>query len=444
MIGFLRRLLKDRRGNALMIAGAMLPILVGAAGLATDTIEWTLWKRQLQRAADSAAISGVYDRDAAEGATTTVESTVAHDLTLNLHTQMDLVSGYPQVTYPADTTTQTNQVHVMLAVQKALPFSSFFLTTAPTITANATAASIMAGGDPCFDATQPGSGTPLYFSGNAAIEAPDCDGFSNGSGTNVSVAKGSSDVVLRSIGGVGGIQESNNFHVTAYRPYSPPYPDPFSDVNPVAADMNCATMTVVKGGKNVTTPVALSETTDLAAAKAAGINCFSGLSVGSGTSLTVPADFGPIYINGGDAKIQGNFSCTGCSIVLTNRDTATTATIGNISANASANINMTPPLDGPFTGIAIYQDRRAVDKNGKVNLINGNSSSVIQGALYFPSQELDYNGTGNTDAQCTMFVAYRLNFSGNSATSNKFRSLAECSEFGFPSTSAYRMVRLVG
>jgi len=45
MIGFIRKLLKDRRGNALAIACAAMPLVIGAAGLATDTIEWTLWKR---------------------------------------------------------------------------------------------------------------------------------------------------------------------------------------------------------------------------------------------------------------------------------------------------------------------------------------------------------------------------------------------------------------
>ncbi len=67
MIWFFRRLMKDRRGNALVIGAACLPLIVGAAGLASDTIQWTLWKRQLQRAADSAAIAGVYDRENASG-----------------------------------------------------------------------------------------------------------------------------------------------------------------------------------------------------------------------------------------------------------------------------------------------------------------------------------------------------------------------------------------
>ena len=70
MISFFRKLWHNKRGNALVIAGACLPMIVGAAGLASDTIQWTLWKRQLQRAADSAAIAGVYDREYHNGSST--------------------------------------------------------------------------------------------------------------------------------------------------------------------------------------------------------------------------------------------------------------------------------------------------------------------------------------------------------------------------------------
>src|SRR6185369_5228740 len=102
MIGFIRSILKDRRGNTLAIAPACLPLVVGASGLAVDTIQWTLWKRQLQRAADSAAIAGVYDRSSSAGATTTVSATVSHDVAINNHTWMALKTGYPQIAYPAN------------------------------------------------------------------------------------------------------------------------------------------------------------------------------------------------------------------------------------------------------------------------------------------------------------------------------------------------------
>jgi Flp pilus assembly protein TadG len=440
MIRFFRRLMKDRRGNALVIGAACLPLIVGAAGLASDTIQWTLWKRQLQRAADSAAIAGVYDRANASGATSTVSATVTHDLSLNLHTYYGLKTGYPAVSYPADSGVEVDQVKVTLAIQRSLPFSSMFLSAAPTITVNATAASIPAGGDACVEALETSSTTGITFTGNAAVYMPDCDVFSNSSGTNVTVGKGSADVTANSVGGVGGIQQSNNFHVTAYRPYSPSLPDPFSGVTPDTTLMNCATKTVVQGGKNVTTALAATETTDFAAAKAAGVNCFTALSVGSNKSLSIPDNFGPIYINAGSVTFQGNFTCKGCTIVLTNKDAS--SPIGNITTNASSNVNITAPTDGTFKGIAIYQDRRATDCSN-CNKINGNSASLITGGIYFPKQEIQYNGTGTTDAVCTMFVARRVTFSGNSGTSNKFKKLSDCSSAGLPSSATTRIVRLV-
>ena len=70
MLSFLSKLRRDKRGNVLILMGAAMPLLVASAGLATDTIQWALWKRQLQRAADSAAIAGVYERTRAAGVTT--------------------------------------------------------------------------------------------------------------------------------------------------------------------------------------------------------------------------------------------------------------------------------------------------------------------------------------------------------------------------------------
>lgn len=54
----LRDLSRSTDGKTLIFAGFVFTVLIGAAGLATDTVQWTLWQRQLQREADSAALSG--------------------------------------------------------------------------------------------------------------------------------------------------------------------------------------------------------------------------------------------------------------------------------------------------------------------------------------------------------------------------------------------------
>ena len=424
------RLWNDKRGNILAIAAMVMPLVVGAAGLATDTIQWTLWKRQLQRAADSGAIAGVYDRESHANSTSNTNAAVVHDVELNRHMAVAL-NAVPTVTYPANTTIMTNQVQVVLSVQQRLPFSAIFMSVVPTITATARAASLPAGGEACMQARDTSTTTGLEFSGTADIVMPDCDLFSNSAGSDTSVAKGNSKVSANSVGGVGGIKSSNNFKVGAYRPYSPPMADPLAAVTPLAADMVCGS------GSNAR----LDDTTNFSTLPT-GTNCFSALDVGSNKVINVPANFGPIYINGGDARIQGTFNCVGCTIVLTNKTAS--SPIGNVTSNgnADAKINITAPTSGPFLGVAIYQDRRAADCSN-CNKINGNSSSIITGAIYFPSQELDYNGNGNDVATCTMFIGKRLKFTGTSATSNKFKKLSLCYPTG-PTGATIRMVRLVG
>ena len=439
MFGFLTKLRRDQRGNALVIACAAMPMVIGCAGLATDTIQWTLWKRQLQRAADSAAIAGVYDRLSAADATTNTATAVCNDLAVNVHTSQPLMAtspctgstgSYSSLAFPADSANETDHVQVTLKIQHSLPFSSMFLSTPPIITATATAAAIGSTGYACIESLDTSTATGITFSGGATIEMPNCDVFSNSSATNAAVGKGSTSVIANSIGAVGGVQQSNNFTVNAYKPYSSQLPDPFSSITPDPNDMHCVSSTLTAGTNISSLP--------------AGTNCFSGLNVGSNTTLDLTGKLsGPIYINGGDVKLQGNFTCTGCTIILTNTNTSSTAHIGQITVNAGVNNNITAPTDGVYKGIAIYQDRRAAICTGNCNNLNGNSSSIITGAIYTPKQEVYYNGSGTLTATCTMFVSYRVTFNGNSSLSNKFQDLSQCTSAGLPGPSASRVVRLV-
>ena len=447
----LRKLWNDDRGNALIIAGAALPLLVGSAGLATDTIHWTLWKRELQRAADSAAIAGVYER-LDTNSTDTVDTAVDHDIELNHHTgeiggnALDLAATYPKVTFPADSGDMVRQVKVELAIRKVLPFSSLFMDEAPLIRAEATAASVPGSDEFCVVSLETNArNTGILISGNAGISM-DCSFMSNSPSANSAYAKGSAEVYAKSVAAVGGIQESTNWHVDSYDPYSPAVADPFANVTPSPNDMKCAGRWRTTGSKTEWENEVLSETTNFDESKDSNgnkANCWTSMSVSPSGTLNIPNDYGPIFINGGDAFIQGDLNCTGCTIVLTNKSTSPTATIGQFKVNADAKVNITAPTSGYYAGIAIYQDRRAPSSASTVNKINGNSESKITGALYFPNQELQYNGTGNTAGTCTLFVSRRIDFSGNSVTLNKFKNNAECSGTGIPSVEGGRLVRLV-
>ena len=439
MRNFMTKIWHDKTGNAMIIAAAALPLLVGSAGLATDTIQWALWKRQLQRAADSAAIAGVYDRVAAESATTGTAAAVTKDLGLNNHTGIALESGYPLVTYPADAGIQQNQVKVILAVKRPLSFSSMFMANAPMITTTAQAATVSSAGEFCVLSLQNNSKTGLQATGSATI-VMDCGMMTNSTSNNAAAGQGSSSVTATTLAAAGGIQQSSNWTVDSYQPYSPALEDPYKDLKPSDEELDaCESAGPLDVGSGN------SGGTWNAAVLSVGVKCYTSLSIGSNRSYTLSN--GLFIIDGGSVNIQGTLNLINATLVLSNDSNSGTAPIGSLDMNANGQINATAPIIGKWAGMAIYQDRRAIDSapTGNItasspNKINGNSTNKITGAIYFPNQQLTYNGNGTGTATCTQFVAKRIYWSGNSGI-NSFT--ANCLGLGISTIQTSLRVRLV-
>lgn len=415
MLRLLRKIGRDRRGNIILIAAASLPVVIGCAGLATDTIQWSLWKRQLQRAADSGAISGAYDLGAS-GTQTTATSAVAHDLTLNLHTPFAVKSGYPVVTFPADSGASTKQVKVVLAIQQSLPFSSMFMTAAPIITAASTAASVPGSGEYCVVALENNAGkTGITIGGNAKISM-DCGMISNSPASNSALSNGnSSSVKATVIAAVGGVQASNSWTVDSYQPYSSAIVDPYAGV-PVPTPTGC---TNFPGAND------LDFTSNPAHASGQVVCYKSDMKIQGNVQLgaaTYVLDAASIKMT----STGSSLTCDGCTIILTSSNAASNpGSIGSLSVSGGT-LKLKAPTTGTYAGIVLYQDRRAPDSSSANNNINGNSGSYVKGTVYFPGQELTYNGNGTTEAICTQFVSRRIIFTGNNTTTNTFAKSSTC------------------
>ena len=402
MLKAFRKLWNDKRGNALIIAGAALPLVVGSAGLATDTIQWVLWKRQLQRAADSAALAGVYDRIANDSSTSNVQTAVDDDLDRHDHTNITLVSGFPQVDYPSGTN-WTNPVRVTLALQKKLGFSSLFLSDPPVITTRATAATV-ATGVYCVVSLVDTSATGIKATGNGDIDLG-CGMITNSTSLTAAIATGSSEVDATPVAAVGDIQDSDNWGGAELLPFTVKQPDPYADVN-------VPSFTPCKGNANklsVNPGNTIDRSADTGVQCVSEINANGTLKLGSATYV----------IDGGNfsAGAQGKVSCTGCTIILTNSDGGTPP-IGQVDMNGGAEMIMSAPDGGTFDGILFYQDRRAPESTTIVHKVNGNSNSLMEGAFYFPNQQLQINGTAGLDFECAQFVSYVVEFAGNGSINN--------------------------
>lgn len=406
MLQLIKRLLKDRRGNALAIAAAALPLVIGSAGLATDTIQWVTWKRQLQRAADSGALAGVHTIVRDQGARANVANSVDRDLTLNNHVGIVTARAVGQ---PASGTYASDPyaVEVTLSVRKKLGFSSLFMSEPPTVTAKAIA-TVVAYGKYCVISLENTTETGLEFTGNANVDLG-CGMATNSIGPLAVDAGGSSSIYASPISAVGGISESGNFASgTTLQPYSMKQKDPFADVDPISPSGACNPNLVVN----------VNAATNISVPGGASYACYNGMNI-NGTLRLAP---GIYVIDGGDFRVggQAKISCNGCTIILTNRSSGASPQIGRVDIQGSPDINMTATTSGEYAGILFYQDRRAQDSTGEnyVNHINGSSQSSFQGAFYFPSQQVFFNGTAGMDTECVQLVGRRVNFSGTTEISN--------------------------
>ncbi|MCY7280783.1 MAG: Tad domain-containing protein [Sphingomonas bacterium] len=434
MRNFMTNIWNDKRGNAMIIAAAALPLLIGSAGLATDTIQWALWKRQLQRAADSAAIAGVYDRVAAK---TTTGTAAAVDKDLGINNSLDSTK-FPLLTktvgFPADAGTQQNQVRVLLAVRRPLSFSSMFMGSAPLIRTSATAATVSSAGEFCVLSLQNNSKTGIQATGNASI-VMDCGMMTNSTSTNAAAGQGSANVTATTLAAAGGIQQSRTWNVGSYQPYTPALADPYATLTPDATDFaSCAS-----------SPPSLSINGGNSGLIVSGGACYSSLSIGSNRTLTLRN--GTYVISGGSVNIQGTLNLTNATLLLTNKNAGLTQPIGSMDMNAGGQINATAPTTGKWSGMALYQDRRAVDTapTGNItasspNKINGNSTNKITGVIYFPNQQVTYNGNGTGTSTCTQFVAKRIYWSGNTGANNFTKN---CVLKGMTAITSSLRVRLV-
>lgn len=425
MLKAFKSLLNDKRGNVLVIVGASMPLLVGSAGLATDTIQWVTWKRQLQRAADSAAFAGVY----ADMQGQNIPLAIDKDLTHNNTTGIGLLSS-PGISYPADTTTYQNAVEVTLEIQKRLSFSSLFMATPPVISATARAA-VVPTGEYCVVSLENTPNTGITATGSTNLNLG-CGMITNSTSLDAAVAKGSSSVTASPIAAVGGIDTTGNWGSgTDFLPFTVAQEDPFENV------LANAPWTCASGKLSVKPGVTVNVANDSDPTK----NCYTSMDI-KGEVNFAP---GTYYISGGDFTANSNAkinALNGVTFVMTNVSTGPLAPIGNVDFNGSATVKIEAPDTGPFKGIAIYQDRRATDNASSSasspNKINGNSNSHFRGAFYFPKQQMTFTGNASMSTACVQMVARRVYFSGSSAISNS------CPPGSGSGAFKGRHVRLVG
>ncbi|MDQ3039609.1 MAG: pilus assembly protein TadG-related protein, partial [Pseudomonadota bacterium] len=357
------RLWNDKRGSVLVIAGMAMPLLLGSVGLATDTIQWALWKRQLQRSADSAAMAGVYAISDGASHTTAVD----RDLVTNQRTGITLASKV--VTTPT-VTGFSDAVKVTLAVQKSLPFSSMFMTTPPTIRAEATAA-ISKEGNYCMKGLKNTTDPSIRINGNVTINMG-CGIISNSTSTTQAISVDGNAHIINAtpIAAAGKVPSVNGTNVELS--YQLKQPDPFaSKYSTTIPDPTlCKTLAQHVG----TTPTLNSEgykVINPGCYKAQGNGNNAALSAFSTSNEKIALMPGTYYIDSANFSIGANTflkvnsptGSEGVTIILTG------ATPGRVSIDANADVQLRAPSTGDYSKMLFIQSPSAT----AVSTISGNT-----------------------------------------------------------------------
>ena len=131
------RLRKQRDGNATLLVALGMPALIGGAGLAVDTAQWYMWKRELQFAADQAAIAGAWSRAKTDQGTDYVTRALQEFRANQAIVDFAQTPTVDLANYESGT---ANSVVVAVQATRRLPFSSFLTGRAATVAVRAQAA----------------------------------------------------------------------------------------------------------------------------------------------------------------------------------------------------------------------------------------------------------------------------------------------------------------
>ena len=166
----LRKLRRSKSGNATMLLALGTPMLIGGTGLAVDTAQWYLWKRELQFAVDQSAIAAAWARaETPNGNMYVTRGQQEYENNLSLVEDFD--SG-PTITLEDYQGGTNNSVQVIASATKRLPFSSFL--TNESVTVAARAVTIFEPGgvyNPCLLALDPTAPEALFLNGTVNVTA---------------------------------------------------------------------------------------------------------------------------------------------------------------------------------------------------------------------------------------------------------------------------------
>ncbi len=394
-----RRLFRSRRGSVAIMMGALLAVLVGMVALGTE-ITFVLYKqRQMQSAADTAALSAATALSKGYPADFTVEGRA-----------ISAASGFKDGDDGASVTVHTrpasgphagdaSAVEVVIAQPQTLTLVGLSL----PFNVSARAVAMKGAGGDCVLQLYGGNTTGVTISNGATVNLEQCGMGVDATGTASLSMSGGAVLNTLSVSASGGISVTNGavIHATnGTKSNQPAVADPYASValpTYSGCSYNNKSYGHSNSGMQYISP---------------GVYC-KGLAFTNDAMVTMNP--GVYIIDRGSFNVGGavQLTGTGVTIVLTKSTGSSyaTITIGN-----GAQVTLTAPTSGALAGLVFFGDRNAPLSNS--SNFGGGANFNITGSIYLPSQTVTFNNGISNPSGCTQLIAGKIQFSGGAQFKN--------------------------
>lgn len=393
------RFARDPSGNvALSFALALAPI-VGLAGAALDYSKASATRAQLQVATDAAALRAAQvavgsdqDRIAAAKAAFPDAAPAADG-----EVRREVTSVTATVT--GQTVTVTTSRRVRTSVLGAVGIEDI------PVKVQSTALRMVQGPPVCVLALSrlnPAASGAITVSGNASVTAQNCAMYSNSTAADAILVKGSAAVRAAGYCAVGRVSSST--------PLTPApvngcdrRSDPFENKFPAPVSVGCD----YSGG-------ATGVGSNKSKTYSPGVYC-GGIDV-KGDATFLP---GVYVVKDGALNVNAGGSARGSGVTF-----FLVGSGAGFEFNGSGVLDLSAPTSGTYSGMLIIQN--AASNPGHVNKINGNSDTVVKGAIYAPTQRIEITGNGTFGQQSPFMplIADQIAYSGSSTTQSDISAMS--------------------
>jgi len=415
---------KSESGQVVVLAAGAMLLIIGFAALVVDLGFLYATRRNMQTAADAAAVAGSNALERAcgtsPGCTCSSEASCA-SAGADVAQLNGFSSGGPnsQNVTVADPTTPpaspAGGTFVQATVTETVP--TFFMRALgfPTVNVSTTAIAGYAPAFPCMTSTDPSDKGTIDVSGSGSINTtcPIVNESSNSDGLNVSgggtITASSIALVASSWTGDGGGKVTPTPSTKASVP-----PNPFSNLVPPSPCSSsggctgaCPTFSTLNVGSTPSKPID------------PGVYC-GGIHV-SGNSTKLSLNPGTYILVNQGGNLVSSGSMVGTGVTFYNTYSGATNSYRPIVFSGSSSTNLSAPTSGPYNGILFYQDTTAqipASKSNAQETVSGSAGAKFTGALYFPNSPLVFSGGTSTDPQSATLYAWTITVSGSAALTN--------------------------